>query len=176
MPANPLHWRRTIPHVMDRVIVIWRMEDVIPYENHIDVDDPALEMRRVIQRAFIDLMLTPEGKSAVQTTYGIDELQVVEDAVYAAFAAHVDSSGLQPSPVVTPALACRSIKFKEAVLVFMPVLSYYHCVMGMKKRPTNSPFSFLRGENMIKNVLSFVVLAMLVGRFDDPQRLHARGH
>jgi len=70
----------------------------------------------------------------VQTTYGIDELQVVEDRCM---------RRLQPMlilpacsiPVVTPALVCQSIKFKEAVLVFMPVLSYYHCVMGMKKRP-----------------------------------------
>ena len=33
-----------------------------------------IEMRRVIQRAFIDLMLTPEGKAAIQTVYGMDEI------------------------------------------------------------------------------------------------------
>jgi hypothetical protein len=53
-----------------------------------------LEMRRVIQRAFVDLMLTPEGKSAVQTVYGIDELQIADDTIYTDFSLYVKASGL----------------------------------------------------------------------------------
>ncbi|MEW5941976.1 MAG: PhnD/SsuA/transferrin family substrate-binding protein, partial [Chloroflexota bacterium] len=57
--------------VMDRVVVIWHVPPVIPYEVIAMSNSLPLEMRRVIQRAFVDLMLTPEGKSAMQTVYGI---------------------------------------------------------------------------------------------------------
>ena len=80
--------------VMDRVVVIWRLPEIIPYENISMANSLPVEMRRVIQRAFIDLMITPEGKAAIQTAYGIDELQVVEDAMYAEFALYVDASKL----------------------------------------------------------------------------------
>lgn len=80
--------------VMDKVIVIWRIPNIIPYENISIANSLPIELRRVIQRAFIDLMLTPEGKSAIQTVYGMDELQVVEDAAYAEFAAYVKASRL----------------------------------------------------------------------------------
>jgi phosphonate transport system substrate-binding protein len=80
--------------VMDRVVVIWRMPKIIPYENISLSNSLPIEMRRVIQRAFIDLMLTPEGKAAVQTVYGIDELQIAEDAMYADFELYVKASGL----------------------------------------------------------------------------------
>ena len=80
--------------VMDKVVVIWRVPNVVPYENISIANSLPLEMRRVIQRAFVDLMITPEGKAAIQTVYGIDELQVVEDTLYADFASYVDASGL----------------------------------------------------------------------------------
>ena len=82
------------PDVMDKVVVIWRVPNVIPYENISLANSLPLEMRRVIQRAFIDLMLTPEGKAAMQTVYGIDELQIAEDVMYADFALYVNASGL----------------------------------------------------------------------------------
>ncbi|WKZ37068.1 MAG: PhnD/SsuA/transferrin family substrate-binding protein [Anaerolineales bacterium] len=83
------------PDVLDRVIVVWRVPNIIPYENISIATSLPFEMRRVIQRAFIDLMLTTDGKSAMQTVYGIDALQVVEDAAYAEFAAYVKAAGLE---------------------------------------------------------------------------------
>jgi len=80
--------------VMDRVIVIWRAPKVIPYDNISLSTLLPLEMRRVLQRAFIDLILTPEGKAAIQTVYGVDGLQVAEDAMYADFTSYVKASGL----------------------------------------------------------------------------------
>jgi phosphonate transport system substrate-binding protein len=80
--------------VMDRVIVIWRIPKIIPYGNISLANSLPIEMRRVIQRAFIDLMITPEGKAAMQTVYGIDELQIAEDVMYADFALYADASGL----------------------------------------------------------------------------------
>ena len=86
--------------VLDRVVVIWRVPNVIPYEVISISNSLPLEMRRVIQRAFVDLMLTPEGKSAMQTVYGIDELQIAEDALYTDFALYVKASGLDLTELV----------------------------------------------------------------------------
>ena len=82
------------PDVMDMVVVIWRAPKIIPYENISISNKLSFEMRRVIQRAFIDLMLTPEGKAAMQTVYGVDELQIVEDSAYADFVLYAKASGL----------------------------------------------------------------------------------
>ena len=86
--------------VMDRVVVIWRMDKIIPYENISIANSLPIEMRRVIQRAFIDLMLTPEGKAAVQTVYGIDEIQIAEDAMYDDFETYVKASGLDLAELI----------------------------------------------------------------------------
>jgi phosphonate transport system substrate-binding protein len=86
--------------VMDRVVVIWRAPKIIPYENISLSNSLPIEMRRVIQRAFIDLMLTPEGKAAVQTVYGIDEIQIAEEAMYADFELYVKSSGLDLAELI----------------------------------------------------------------------------
>jgi phosphonate transport system substrate-binding protein len=88
------------PDVMDRVNVIWRIPSIIPYENISISNSLPIEMRRVLQRVFIDLMLTAEGKSAVQTVYGIDELKVVEDAAYKDFEIYVNASGLNLAELI----------------------------------------------------------------------------
>jgi len=88
------------PDVMERVVVIWRVPNIIPYENISLSNSLPLEMRRVLQRAFIDLILSPEGKAALQTVYGMDEIQIVEDAVYADFELYVKASGLNLSTLI----------------------------------------------------------------------------
>ena len=82
------------PDVMDRVLVAWRIPEIIPYENISMASSLPFEMRRGIQRAFIDFMTTPEGKTAMQTIYGFDEMLPVEDAAYAEFIAYVNATGL----------------------------------------------------------------------------------
>lgn len=82
------------PDVMDKVIVIWRIPEIIPYENISISTSLPFEMRRVIQRALIDLMGTPEGKSAMQTVYGFDEVQPVEDSAYEEFITYVYAAKL----------------------------------------------------------------------------------
>lgn len=86
--------------VMDRVNVIWQSKKIISYENISLSNSLPIEMRRVIQRAFIDLMLTPEGKSAIQTVYGIDELQIAEDVMYDDFEMYVKASGLDLAELI----------------------------------------------------------------------------
>jgi phosphonate transport system substrate-binding protein len=88
------------PDVLDRVRVAWRIPKVIPYEAVTLSNSLPIEVRRLIQRAFIDLMLTPEGKAAIQTAYGMDEIQVAEDAMYDDFAAYVKASGLDLADLI----------------------------------------------------------------------------
>lgn len=82
------------PDVVDKVKVIWRVPSIIPYENISMSSEMPIEMRRLIQRAMIDLMLTPEGKTALQTVYGFDEMQIIEDTAYTEFVNFVYASGL----------------------------------------------------------------------------------
>lgn len=82
------------PDVMDKVIVIWHTEAVIPYENISIAASLPIEMRRVLQRAFIDLMLTVDGKAAMQTAYGIDAVQIAGDGMYDGFESYVSASKL----------------------------------------------------------------------------------
>ena len=86
--------------VIDRVIVVWRTPKFIPYDNISLSNSLPLEMRRVIQRAFIDMMLTPEGKTAIQTVYGIDAFQPADDTMYADFASYVKASGLNLADLI----------------------------------------------------------------------------
>ena len=88
------------PDVMEKVVVIWRVPKVIPYENISVSNLVPIEMRRVIQRAFIDLMLTPEGKSAIQTVYGMDEIQIADDLMYEDFSFYVRESGLSLTDLI----------------------------------------------------------------------------
>jgi phosphonate transport system substrate-binding protein len=82
------------PDVMDRILVAWRIPAIIPYENISMSSSLPFEMRRVIQRALIDFVGTPEGKAAMQTIYGFDEVLPIEDAAYADFITYVNASGL----------------------------------------------------------------------------------
>jgi len=82
------------PDVTERVTVLWRIPPVIPYEVLAVSADLSLEMRRVLLRAFSDAMLSPEGKAAIQTVYGIDAFQPVEDDLYAQFGEYVEASHL----------------------------------------------------------------------------------
>lgn len=92
------------PDVMEKVLVAWRIPKIIPYENISISTTLPIEMRRLIQRAFVDLMLTADGKSAMQTVFGIDEAQVVEDEKYDEFAKYVADSGLDLRELVEKSL------------------------------------------------------------------------
>jgi ABC-type phosphate/phosphonate transport system substrate-binding protein len=83
-----------LPDVMKRIQVIWRIPTIIPYETLVFSRDLPLEMRRLLTRTFVDLMQTPEGKSAIQTLYGFSSMQIVNDGQYADFRAAVRASGL----------------------------------------------------------------------------------
>ncbi len=82
------------PDVMKIVMVVWRTPPIIPYETLVYAHGMTEDMRRALTRAFVDEMSTPDGKSAMQTLYGIDAMEVVQDAQYDEFRRIVRASGL----------------------------------------------------------------------------------
>jgi ABC-type phosphate/phosphonate transport system substrate-binding protein len=82
------------PDVKERVKVVWRIPKVIPYDVIVLSKNVPADAERSLLRAFVDLMSLPEGKALMQKVYGIDELQIVQDAVYEEFRACVNASGV----------------------------------------------------------------------------------
>jgi phosphonate transport system substrate-binding protein len=82
------------PDVMEKVDIIWRIPPIIPYEIISFASSLPPEIDRVLLRAFVDLMGTEDGKSAIQIVYDIDTMQPTEDGLYDHFETHVDASGL----------------------------------------------------------------------------------
>ena len=88
------------PDLMQKVEVIWRVPAIIPYETLVFVHGMDEGMRRNLTRAFVDLQSTPEGKSAMQTLYGFQAMQVVQDGQYEEFRKLVKASGLDLNALI----------------------------------------------------------------------------
>jgi len=82
------------PDVKDRVDIIWRIPAIIPYDLIVFSANVTPDVERSLLRAFVDIMTTPDGRALVQKIYGMDELQIVQDAVYEDFRSYVKDSGL----------------------------------------------------------------------------------
>jgi len=84
-----------LPELTKRIVVIWRIPDIIPYETLVYSNRLPVEMRRLLTRTFVDLMQTPDGRSAIQTLFGFSAMQVVNDGQYEEFRSIVSASGLE---------------------------------------------------------------------------------
>ncbi len=88
------------PDLMKKVSVIWQIPAIIPYETLVYASGMPPDMQRNLTRAFTDLMATPEGKSAMQTLYGVDAMQIVQDSQYQPFRQAVTASGVDLSTLI----------------------------------------------------------------------------
>jgi phosphate/phosphite/phosphonate ABC transporter binding protein len=88
------------PNLMKQVIVIWQIPPIIPYETLVYVGGMSQDMQRSLTSAFADLMTKPEGKSAMQTLYGIGAMQVVQDSQYELFRKAVTASGVDLNTLI----------------------------------------------------------------------------
>jgi phosphate/phosphite/phosphonate ABC transporter binding protein len=88
------------PDVMKKVVVIWRIPRIIPYETLAFVHGMDEDQRRSLIRSFVEIMLTADGKSAMQTLYGFDAMQVVQDSQYEDYSKAVIASGLDLANLV----------------------------------------------------------------------------
>lgn len=82
------------PDVLKKVIVVWRIPPIIPYETLVFAHGMTIDMRRALERAFMDAISTPDGKSAMQVLYGFDAMQIVQDGQYDEFRKAVKASEL----------------------------------------------------------------------------------
>jgi len=89
-----------LPNVVKKILVIWQMPAIIPYETLVYGVGMPIQMQRVLSRAFVDLMGTPDGQSTMQTLYGFSSMQAVQDSQYADFRQAVKESGLELSTLV----------------------------------------------------------------------------
>ena len=87
-------WQDAFPDALTKVVVVWRTPNIIPYETLVFASNMDNGMRRVLTRAFVDAMDTPDGSSAMQTLYGMDTMQVAQDGQYQDFRKAVKASGL----------------------------------------------------------------------------------
>jgi phosphate/phosphite/phosphonate ABC transporter binding protein len=82
------------PDLPKKVDVIWQIPAIIPYDSLVFARGLSEDMHRALTRAFVDLMTTTDGKSTMQTLYGFNAMQVVQDGQYDAFRKVVKASGL----------------------------------------------------------------------------------
>ncbi len=88
------------PDVMKKVLVVWHTPNIIPYETLAFAGSLNNDMRRILIRAFVDTMDTPDGSSALQTLFGIAGMQVAQDGQYQDFRKMVKASGLDLKSLV----------------------------------------------------------------------------
>ncbi len=88
------------PDVFRQVEIIWQTPKVIPYEVIVVSSRMPADIERSLLRAFVDIMTNPETRPLVQTALGADELQIVQDAIYADFRKYLESSELDLSELI----------------------------------------------------------------------------
>ena len=88
------------PDVLTKVVVLWRVPSIIPYETLVFSRAVDNTTSRVLTRALVDAMGTPDGLAAMQTLYGIDSMQVAQDGQYQDFRKAVKASGLDLTALV----------------------------------------------------------------------------
>ncbi len=89
-----------LPNVLKKILVIWQIPPIIPYETLVYGAGLPIETQRVLTRALVDLMSTPDGAAAMNNLYGFNTMQAVQDAQYADFREAVKDSGLDLSTLI----------------------------------------------------------------------------
>lgn len=83
------------PDLLERVKVIWRIPEIIPYEVLAFSSNMPAPMRDLFASIVSVLMQIDQGRAALETVYGIKELLPVNDAYYDEFRRYVEASGLE---------------------------------------------------------------------------------
>lgn len=81
------------PDVMEKVVVI-AISDEIPNDGLQFIKDFPADMREKIVQAFLDIMATEEGATAMGDAYGWEEVTVKDDSFYDPFRATLDAAGV----------------------------------------------------------------------------------
>jgi phosphonate transport system substrate-binding protein len=82
------------PDLMEKVILVWRIPEIIPYDLFSFSSKMPQGMRNLFNDQILALMQTTEGFAAFQTAYQIEALRPENDAFYQDFRTYVEASGV----------------------------------------------------------------------------------
>ncbi len=88
------------PDLMERVIVVWQIPAIIPYDVLAFSTRMPEGMYNLFTSLVLPIMQTDAGREAFKTAYDIEEVQPVNDGYYEEFRIYVDESGVDISTLV----------------------------------------------------------------------------
>lgn len=89
-----------LPDVMEKVIVIYQTEAIIPNDTLAMAYDVSPELRATLVAAFDKVSMTEEGAAALKKLYSIDGLQATEDTFFDEFRVLLAASGIDIASLV----------------------------------------------------------------------------
>ena len=89
-----------LPDLIEKVVVIWRIPDIIPYDVLAFSTTMPAEMRSQIANIIPAILQTEAGKNAFKTAFEIEAIESVNDAYYDDFRTYVQESGVDLSTLV----------------------------------------------------------------------------
>lgn len=92
--------QKDLPDVMDKVVVLWQTDPVIPNDNVSYASNLPDDLRAKITEALLQMAETEAGKTALQSVYQIEGLKEVDDTFYDEFRVYLEASGVDPSQLV----------------------------------------------------------------------------
>lgn len=92
--------QETIPDVMEKIVVIWRTDAIIPNDNISFATnmDPAMVAK--IKEAFLKLSSTEEGKAILKAIYGFESVKEADDTFYDEFRVYIKAAGFDYSTAI----------------------------------------------------------------------------
>lgn len=88
------------PDLMEKVILVWRIPEIIPYDLIAFSSQMPQGMRNLFSDQILALMQTTEGLAAFKTVYGIETIQPQNDAFYEEFRKYVEASDVDISKLL----------------------------------------------------------------------------
>jgi phosphonate transport system substrate-binding protein len=88
------------PDLMDEIVVVWQVPPIIPYDGIFFSPSLPGNMSAKLLAALEQVFLSDSGKTLLETIYGIQGLQAVEDIFYVEFTRYIQSSGIDLNSLV----------------------------------------------------------------------------
>jgi phosphonate transport system substrate-binding protein len=89
-----------LPDVMDKVVVVWRTDPVIPNDNVSYASNLPDDIRQQITAALLELAGTETGVESLKAVYQIEGLKEVDDTFYDEFRVYLEASGVDITTLV----------------------------------------------------------------------------
>ena len=93
--------QKTYPDVMDKIVVIWRTDNIIPNDNVSYSSTMPADVAAKVTQALLDMSGTDAGREVLKNMgYDIEGLKVAEDSFYDPFRAALQASGIDITTMV----------------------------------------------------------------------------